>query len=52
VWIQWDLWGLVGVYVVNLGNADFVFYRRIPARLPSKNGPTVDLMSSVRGGGT
>jgi hypothetical protein len=23
----------------------------IPARLPSKSGPTVDLMSSVRGGG-
>lgn len=46
-----DLWVLVGVYGGNLGNDDFGFKRRIPARLPSKSGPIVEIMSVVRGGG-
>ena len=40
-----------GAYVGFIIIVDFGVLRGTPARLPSKNGPTVDLMSSVRGGG-
>ena len=45
---MWDLWVLVGVYGGNQWICVLGVFRIIPARLPSKIGPTVDDPDTAR----